>query len=242
MENQSKNNGLYVLVGILCVLVLILGGYIVYDKLLSKPIENENTANNNQSNQTNEIVNKQYHVGDEITFNNEKWHVISESTTSDDYVVVLKDQDLNDLKQKPYYECPKEDDNGINCSMKMSNDYEKSVAKKYFDNIYINVLGKTNLKEVNGYYIRLITVNELESLGCDLSSKSCINVPTWLTSNIVSWTMSYTTSTPTDDASKATVYSFGYDNYTGTNGIYENGVGSTLNVRPVINLLKSSIK
>lgn len=237
---KNKNNGLYVLIGILCVLVLVLGGYIVYDKVLSKPAENE--TNNNQSDQTNEAINKEYHVGDEITFNNEKWHVITESTTSDDYVVVLKDQDLSDLKQKPYYECPEEDENDINCNMKMSNDYEKSVAKKYFDETYINTLNKNNLKEINGYYIRLITINELETLGCDLSTESCSNAPSWLTSNIVSWTMSYTTDTPTDDASDAFVYSFGYDSYSNTNGIYKSGVGSTLNVRPVINLLKSSIE
>lgn len=239
MENQNKNNRLYVLIGILCILVLILGGYIVYDKFLSKPAENENTIKNNQ---TNEITNKQYQVGDEISFNNEKWHVITESPASDDYVVVLKDQDLNDLKQKPYYECPEEDDNSINCSMKMSNDYQKSVVKKYFDDTYINALNKNNLKEVNGYYIRLITINELESLGCNLSEESCSNAPSWLTSDIVSWTMSYTTESPTNDANNAFVYSFGYDSYNGTNGIYKTGVGSTLNVRPVINLLKSSIK
>ena len=64
MESSKNNSSLYVLVGILLVLVLILGGYIVYDKVLSsKKIVTDNNVNNiterdnsseTQSNQTNE--------------------------------------------------------------------------------------------------------------------------------------------------------------------------------------------
>ena len=46
MVNKNNNTGAYVLIGILCTLVLLLGGYIVYDKVLSNKIlsvENNNT-------------------------------------------------------------------------------------------------------------------------------------------------------------------------------------------------------
>ena len=246
MENQNKNSELYVLIVILCILVLGLGGYIVYDKVIN-PQNTQKSKNDynieDNSIQGNEnsssIVYKQYNIGDEIMFNNEKWNVIKNSTEKDDYVVVLKATDIEELNGKPFYNCPAEDDNGINCSMKLTNDYQKSVAKEYFDTNYINILGKGNLKEINGYYVRLITIEELEALGCDLKTNSCSNAPSWLTTDaagIVSWTMS-SSKTGSDMQ-----YSFGFDNYTGVNGIRDNGVGSTLDVRPVINLLKSSIK
>lgn len=187
----------------------------------------ENNSNSNK------VVNKKYSVGDEITFNNEKWNVIKGSSENDDYVVVLKSTELKELSGKPYYECPPEDDNGINCNMKMSNDYNKSVAKKYFEETYINELGKENLKEVNNYYVRLITIEELRELGCD-TDNSCAKAPSWLLTNKVSWTMSKPNENETDS-----MYGFGDD--MGPD-IGEYGVGSTLDVRPVINLLKSSIK
>ena len=49
MDNQKKNTGLYILIAILCVLVLALGGYIVYDKTQN----NKTTTTDNTSNSTN---------------------------------------------------------------------------------------------------------------------------------------------------------------------------------------------
>lgn len=48
MDNNKKNTGLYVLIAILCVLVLALGGYIIYYKT-----QNNNTTTNNASNSDN---------------------------------------------------------------------------------------------------------------------------------------------------------------------------------------------
>ena len=64
MENQNKNGGLYVLIALLCLLVLGLGGYIVYDKTnnnvtkpckdipteASKTTDSDQTNNNNNTN------------------------------------------------------------------------------------------------------------------------------------------------------------------------------------------------
>lgn len=57
MENQNKNRNLYILVAILCVLILVLGGYIIYDKVLSNPNENK-TTNANQSTESNDANNQ----------------------------------------------------------------------------------------------------------------------------------------------------------------------------------------
>ena len=247
---KKDNKGLIIF---LILIILGMGGYITYDKALkdkiftkeeTKKIEKkENIENNNKvevkdNNKVQNISVKEYNIGDAVIFNNENWHVIKKSISSDDYVVLLKDSEIPELNNKPYYDCPKEDDNGLNCSMKMSNDYQKSVAKKYFDSTYINVLGKNNLKEVNGYYVRLITLNELVSLGCSKSDESCANAPKWLIGDTVSWTMSYSIPSQTN----GDVYSFGYDNYVEESTLTELGVGSTLSVRPVINLLKTAIK
>ena len=55
MEGQKSNKGLVVLVCVLCVLVLALGGFILYDKVLSKPeqkpVEKPNITDNNNNNQ-----------------------------------------------------------------------------------------------------------------------------------------------------------------------------------------------
>lgn len=42
MENEKKNTGLYAVIAILCVLVIVLGGYIVSSKLLDKRQDNQN--------------------------------------------------------------------------------------------------------------------------------------------------------------------------------------------------------
>lgn len=59
MDNQKKNTGLYVLIFILFVLVLALGGYIVYDKTQNKkPVETSTTNTTNTNTDTNTLVSK----------------------------------------------------------------------------------------------------------------------------------------------------------------------------------------
>ena len=50
MDNPKNNKGLYIVVGVLCVLVLLLGGYIVYDKVLSNSSNDGNTSTINDNN------------------------------------------------------------------------------------------------------------------------------------------------------------------------------------------------
>ena len=254
MENKKSGKGL-----VICLTIFMLAfatcAALLFTGVVKSPLVKEkeckctkctDTKTDDNKNKNGSVTNKEYQVGDVITFNNESWHVIKASSTSDDYVVALKDESLADLNGKPYYTCPAEDDNGINCNMKMSNDYKDSTAKKYFDNTYIDSLGKSNLKEVDGYYVRLITLEELGTLGCDITgnvasmgSNRCDNAPEWLMTQGRYWTMSYSTEEPTMDASKANVYVFGKSEGT---DLSASGVGSTLSVRPVANILKSSLK
>lgn len=54
MENKKSSKGLYVVIAILCVLILLLGGYIVYDKVLNDEKTPVNNTTNNVSSDNNE--------------------------------------------------------------------------------------------------------------------------------------------------------------------------------------------
>lgn len=65
MKNQKNSGGLIALVCILCVLVLILGGYIFYEKSLDDNVTNSNDNNQNNINETSE-VSVNYKLGDVV--------------------------------------------------------------------------------------------------------------------------------------------------------------------------------
>lgn len=133
MENKNKNNRLYILVGILCILVLILGGYIVYDKVLTN--HDGNITNNNQStkNNTNQNINKVYSKNESVEVNvgnniSEKFFVISDN--GDNLTLISQ----NILFKTRFYDydgddciSPNElnDGNSSGCIV----DYEKSTLK-----------------------------------------------------------------------------------------------------------------
>ena len=125
------------------------------------------------------------------------------------------------------------------------NDYGGSKVKEFFDGPYINTLGSDNLKEVDGYKIRLITTEELNAnlgwVNLNNTAKTDnenANVPIWIYeyygkgSNNVGgyWTM-----TPSADDS-AMVWVL-----TNSNFLRADPLDSNSGIRPVINLLKSSI-
>ena len=137
------------------------------------------------------------------------------------------------------------DDDVSGCSG--HNDYERSKVREMLEDHYLPTLGSDNLKEVDGYQIRLITTGELKlNLGwLDLKGTagygeagSNANVPTWVYRNYGEsidrvngyWTMSEYPY----DSSQVSIINTGY---LGTTGVHYAVHG----VRPVINLLKSSI-
>ena len=129
-----------------------------------------------------------------------------------------------------------------------TNNYETSKVKELLEGDYLTSIGSSNLKEVNGYKIRLITLDELVSnLGYEQTSVATVyrynvqNTPNWVYQNFG------------ENPSQNNVLGYwtmtGHSNYSSAVWIVENNGGmriswvrdTILGVRPVINLLKSSI-
>ena len=209
-----------------------------------------------------------YVVGDTVEFAGSNWRVIKNSTEDEDYVTLMKETILTNSElgthastsssnTMNYYE--DEDtcyviNNDTDPRSKITdckNSYETSKVKFFLENIYINTLGAPKLKYVEGYKIRLITANELnENLGWSsldryASEGDNTNVPAWVytgfgeeqNDNIGYWTM-----TPSNNrlSHVRAVRRHGVSSFTGS--LYEYGVYENHGVRPVINLLKSSIE
>ena len=196
-----------------------------------------------------EIVYSAYNVGDEITYKGINFYVIAPSDTKQDYVTLLKAEPLTKEETTAYGSTSTYvTSNGYggahydNTDPK-STDYATSEIKKVVDGWATEKFTSNELKEVDQYKARLITIEELtEHLGYDLNKTSAgpgtslvptVDVPSFVyNSNYWYWTMS-----PYNDSASNVwnVYSNGNLYYDGVI-YYYNGV-----VRPVINLLKSAI-
>lgn len=123
---------------------------------------------------------------------------------------------------------------------KNHNDYEGSKVKEFLEGPYRNALGIANLQEVGGYEVRLITVDELRN-NLGWTSGTTVrtegnNVPYWV------YRYSYMTMTPVVDINNYDIYGV-CSEVMHTSQIFNwycsgNFAGR---IRPVINLLKSSI-
>lgn len=88
---------------------------------------------------------KEFLVGDVIMINDEEWRVIKSSSIDENYVTLIN----------------------TNYTRKINNCFEKYIylnEKKYFEGEYLNKIGKEKLKEIDSYKIRLITLEEYDSL------------------------------------------------------------------------------
>ena len=181
------------------------------------------------------------HVGDVVEFADTEWRVIKSSTAAEDYLTLLKEEPftLEDLRSVYCYSCNRED---VTWSYD-STSYSSSNVRSYLDT-YASHLGTNNLKEVDGYKIRLLTREELNGeLGC--TGGNCTSSPyaSWLYQNGGSyWIM-------------PSMYNNQLDlSVVGNNGgifwtdvYYENPRTSYRDyqysrVKPVINLLKTAIE
>ncbi len=117
--------------------------------------------------------------------------------------------------------------------------YQNSKVKEFLEQEFINTLDITSLKEVNGYKIRLITLDELKNnLLCDIKASNsffdkgyCNKSPyfSWINVGKEYWTMNTNTYLDWD------VW------YVSNNSLVYYGYTTNFsNVRPVINLLKSA--
>ena len=134
--------------------------------------------------------------------------------------------------------------NKSNCDN--TNSYATSKVKEMLEGSYINTLGANNLKEVDGYKIRLITLEELQqNLGVstkiheDSYDVDYKNTPTWVYKNFEAQSKDvygYWSMAPVPDTSDGVWFAVS-EGTVYYHGIHDHSFG----VRPVINLLKSNI-
>ena len=155
-----------------------------------------------------------YSKGQELTINSEKYYVIADSSTSDDYVTLLKETPISNTAS----------------SYGSDSTYASSSTKTAVDTWAASTFSNNELKEVNNYEARLIQVEELTDLGC--TSSNCTNsTHSWTyDSNYTYFTMSQYNNTITS------VWAVGIDG-----SVAEIATSSQAMLRPVINLLKSAI-
>ena len=216
-----------------------------------------------------------YSIGDVVNFAGSNWYVIKNSSSDEDYVTLMKEKVLT-VEELGEYAIGKLTASSTAAYSSMSyywsdtchdyyaygysssdysgcsghNDYEGSKVKEFLEGTYINTLGSDYLKEVDGYKIRLITTEELNTnLGWShlystiVSNEQNDAVPLWVYKNfeteeiIAYWTMS-AFEYETAQSQVNVVYKESNERtFLDRRRVSDINVG----VRPVINLLKPSI-
>lgn len=192
--------------------------------------------------------NFEYKKGDKIYYNNELYYIIDESTKESDYVVALKDVPLTEKYTKyfskaeiSFYESDKcyFKDNLLNDTSDCKNNYDTSNIKNIVENWANNELDSKDLVSVNGYKVRLLTIDEIiDNFNFDTitnSSNAVSYIPTNETPNFIkerpyyisSWTMS-----SNEDGTEVFVFS---------NSINTSKVYSKKSIEPVINFKKTAL-
>ena len=207
-----------------------------------------------------------YSIGDIVEFAGSNWRVIKNSTSAEDYVTLMKETVLTNAELGEYAYNSTYDTmeytwtdtchwanrgySNVSVGCDNTNSYATSKIKEMLETRYLPTIGSNNLKEVDGYKIRLITKEELiGNLGYDENHKSAgdyivtENVPTWVYRDFFdqgSNARGYWTMTPNSNSSASMLFvSLTGQVYTSYSvlGTTNSGDG----VRPVINLLKSAI-
>lgn len=168
---------------------------------------------------------KEYSIGEKIILNDySRWHVIEESSSNEDYVTLLKDDVINIEESDQALDVVKN---------KILFDPNDENIKFYLDNTYKKELEKNNIKLGDNGEIRLITLNELLTLGNynyqDYNYYQT-TTPNWLNTNVPWWTMTPFSSDSTYYVYKGNIYFAKDKNIT------------RAAIRPVIKVLKSNIK
>ena len=221
-----------------------------------------------------------YNIGDLVNYAGTEWRVIKDSAIDEDYVTLMKNKPLTNVelgnyayqnsdKMEYYWSSTCHRDGIYDGYNYASNDYSgcsghnnyaESKIKEFLEGTYINSFNEKELKEVDGYKVRLITEEELRnnlSFGSAnsiaLLTNCCgysTNVPEWVYKMFNSyptysgngyWTMSPSSS----DSGKSIALDVKYENVTGhryygieLNHVY---VCNRDRIRPVINVFKDNI-
>ena len=208
---------------------------------------------------------KAYVIGDTVAFAGSNWYVIKNSSSEEDYVTLLKEKVLTNAElgeyayndtydTMPYYwsdTCHRANvygytnDDTSGCGG--HNDYEGSKVKEFLEGTYIHTLGSDNLKDVDGYKVRLITYDEIiGDLGAEYENRASFelsnleSVPMWVYSSYGEGNNNvgtYWTMRPLVDSTGNNAWQVGHGSISQISAYHADFVG----VRPVINLLKSSI-
>ena len=129
-----------------------------------------------------------YSMGDKITFAGSDWYVIDNSPSSQNYVVVIKENVLTNAELGEYV-C------GTNTARftvisPYTSDYATSNVKAAVEAYMASKGMISELIEINGYKIRLITYDELiNNLRCTSNSCSASQYASWIISSDNYWTM-----------------------------------------------------
>ena len=223
---------------------------------------NDITVTINYQQDLGQVVAYDYEIGDMVTFAGSNWYVIKNSNSNEDYVALIKERVLTnaelgnyayngtyDTMEYTWTETCHEANRGYssydfsNCDN--TNGYATSKVKEFLEGTYINTLGADNLKEVDGYKIRLITLEELQqNLGTSTTiTASWYDIdttiaPSWVCRNFGN-VFAYWTMTPNPDNSSGVWYVLDQGGKVQDSSVLAGS--KALGVRPVINILKNSI-
>ena len=162
---EKKNMILIVLVVILCLLVGGLTGYIIGNKTFDKNVDvdngNNNVTDNNKDNSSDNIVN--YSFGDEV--------IISKMSAVKDFVLY---EDTTDLS-KWYVLSDKDNVVTLYSTAIWGKSYKIDNKKDLFKEYGVTIEDMRGLDE-----------KELKLLGCNVTTLTCSNVPTWAKNSVTS--------------------------------------------------------
>ncbi len=168
-----EKKGNIILIVVLSLLVIALGGYIAYDKVLSQKQSiintNNETTTNTQDNNGIENTKKVYTKGEKITLSDKStWLVLSDSDETEE---VVKLMNVNDFifygspcsEQKEYIYCDNLSNDDHDALMyeffSSKATYKGSNIERIVNSYESKVPAK--LKEVDGYKIRLLSINDI---------------------------------------------------------------------------------
>ena len=196
-----------------------------------------------------------YSIGDVVEFAGSNWYVIEDSGEAQDYVVLLKETVLTGEQltnnysgygnsimayywsEDCHYGGRYSYTDTVTTGCNNFNNYNQSKVKEFLEGTYINTLGSVNLKQVNGYKIRLITLEELTNTFGYVNNSKTATTPDFIYDKNIWQGQSYFTMSPKPNGSMYAVMLV-MGNYLDWYNDLEHNFHS---VRPVINLYKSAI-
>lgn len=154
------------IIGVLTTIIVVLTAFVVLlatntisfnsDKETTNNNSNNEITNNNQKEEGNKVSYKEYKINDEIILDDgSKWIVIKNSSKESDYVTLIEKDSKDITDSNTYYLL-------LNDLLKTEKSYDNSEIKTYVNSLEDNIPVK--LKEVDGYKIRLITIEEIFEL------------------------------------------------------------------------------